>query len=107
MAPIMLAVEPRLKVAVLNVAGLRSQKAFPEAEPVYFLPRVTVPVLMLNGRYDYYFPVETSQDPMFDLLGTPPERKRHVVAEGSHYVPLPVLMRETMDWLDRYLGPVR
>ncbi|MFO7586507.1 MAG: protein kinase [Gemmatimonadota bacterium] len=107
LGPIMLAVEPRLKAAVLNVAGLRPQRAFPEAEPVYFLPRVDVPVLMLNGRYDYYFPLESSQQPMFDLLGTPPEHKRHVVAEGSHYVPLPVAIRETLDWLDRYLGPVR
>jgi dienelactone hydrolase len=104
---IMLAVEPRLKVAVLNVAGLRAQKAFPEAEPVYFIPRVHIPVLMLNGRYDYYFPVESSQNPMFDLLGTPPSLKRHVIAEGSHYVPRPVLVKETLDWLDRYLGPVR
>ena len=104
---IMLAIEPRFKVAVLDVAGLRAQKAFPEAEPVYFLPRISIPVLMLNGRYDFYFPVESSQNPMFDLLGTPPERKRHVIAEGSHFVPRPVLIRETLDWLDRYLGPVR
>jgi len=107
LAPIMLVVEPRLKVAVLNVAGLRAQMGFPEVEPVYFLPHVHVPVLMLSGRYDFYFNVETSQNPMFDLLGTPPEHKRHVIAEGSHYVPRPVLIRETLDWLDRYLGPVR
>jgi dienelactone hydrolase len=104
---IMLAVEPRLKVAVLNIAGLRAQKAFPEAEPVYFIPRIHIPVLMLNGRYDFYFPVESSQNPMFDLLGTPPSDKRHVIAEGSHYVPRPVLIKETLDWLDRYLGPSR
>ena len=104
---IMLAVEPRLKVAVLNIAGLRAQKAFPEAEPVYFIPRIHIPVLMLNGRYDFYFPVESSQNPMFDLLGTPPSLKRHVIAEGSHYVPRPVLIKETLDWLDRYLGPPR
>jgi len=104
---IMLAVEPRLKVAVLNVAGLRAQKAFPEAEPVYFIPRIHIPVLMLNGRYDPYFPVESSQNPMFDLLGTPPSFKRHVIAQGSHYVPRPVLIKETLNWLDRYLGPVR
>lgn len=104
---IMLAVEPRLKVAVLSVAGLRAQKAFPEAEPVYFIPRIHIPVLMLNGRYDPYFPVESSQNPMFDLLGTPPSLKRHVISEGSHYVPRPVLIRETLDWLDRYLGAVR
>jgi dienelactone hydrolase len=107
LAPIMLAVESRLKVAVLNVAGLRAQMGFPEVEPVYFLPHVTVPVLMLSGRYDFYFPVETAQNPMFDLLGTQPSRKKHVIEEGSHYVPRPVLIKETLDWFDRYLGPVQ
>jgi hypothetical protein len=104
---IMLAIEPRFKAAVLNVAGLRFQKAFPEVEPINFIPRITIPVLMLNGRYDYYFPVESSQNPMFDLLGTPPTSKRHVVADGSHFVPRPLLIKETLDWLDQYLGPVK
>jgi eukaryotic-like serine/threonine-protein kinase len=104
---IMLAIEPRFKAAVLNVAGLRFQKAFPEVEPINFIPRITIPVLMLNGRYDYYFPVESSQNPMFDLLGTPPASKRHVVADGSHFVPRPLLIKETLDWLDQYLGPVK
>jgi pimeloyl-ACP methyl ester carboxylesterase len=91
----------------LNVAGLRFQKAFPEVEPINFIPRITIPVLMLNGRYDYYFPVESSQNPMFELLGTPPAAKRHVVADGSHFVPRPLLIKETLDWLDQYLGPVK
>jgi eukaryotic-like serine/threonine-protein kinase len=104
---IMLAIEPRIKAAVLNVAGLRFQKAFPEAEPINFLPRIKMPVLMLNGRYDYYFPVESSQNPMFEALGTPADQKRHIVADGSHFVPRPVLIKESLDWLDKYLGPVR
>lgn len=104
---IMLAIEPRFRAAVLNVAGLRFQKGFPEVEPVNFLPRIKVPVLMLNGRYDYYFPVESSQKPMFEGLGTPTDDKRHVIAEGSHFVPRPLLIKETLDWLDRYLGPVK
>ncbi|MDF3053318.1 MAG: hypothetical protein K0S19_1423, partial [Geminicoccaceae bacterium] len=45
--------------------------------------------------------------PMYDLLGTPPEQKRNVVAEGVHYVPRTVFMGETLAWLDRYLDPVR
>ena len=44
---------------------------------------------------------------MFDLLGTPPEHKRHVIADGVHYVPRTTLIRETLAWLDRYLEPVR
>ena len=36
---------------------------------------------MLNGRYDYGFPMKTSQLVMFRLLGTPLENKRHVSYE--------------------------
>ena len=61
---------------------------------------------MLNGRYDALRPLETSQRPMFELLGTPAEHKRHVVFEGGHFVPRHQLIQETVDWLDRYLGPV-
>ena len=93
--------------SVFYVAGLRAQRKLPEADPFNFLPRVTVPVLMINGRYDPYFPVETSQEPMFRLLGTPSDQKHHFVEEGGHYVARVHLVTQSLDWLDRYLGPVR
>jgi formylglycine-generating enzyme required for sulfatase activity/dienelactone hydrolase len=102
---IMPAVEPRFKAVVLLVAGLEVQRAQPEVDPINFLPRIRMPVLMLNGEYDHYFPVETSQRPMFRLLGTPPDRKRQVISPGGHFVPRTQLVKETLDWLDRYLGP--
>ena len=104
---LMPAVEPRFKAAVLLVAGLEFQKGQPEVEPINFLPRIKMPVLMMNGRYDHYFPVETSQRPMFRLLGTPPQHKRWVISEGGHIVPRAQLITEALDWLDRYLGPVK
>jgi dienelactone hydrolase len=107
MGGIIPAVEPRIQAAVLYVAGLGQQRALPEVEPIHFLPRITVPVLMLNGRFDHYFPVETSQRPFFNLLGTPADRKRQVIVDGGHFVPRNQLIGESLDWLDRYLGPVR
>jgi len=104
---LMPAVEPRFKAVVLLVAGLEFQRGQPEVEPINYLPHITIPVLMLNGQYDHYFPVETAQRPMFRLLGTPPDRKRQVVSEGGHFVPRTTLVKETLDWLDRYLGPAR
>ena len=100
------AVEPRLKVAVLHVAGLSFTRPLPEADPFNFLPRIRIPMLMLNGRYDDYYPYETSQVPMYQLLGTPTDQKRHVVYEAGHLVPRNELTRETLAWYDRYLGPV-
>jgi eukaryotic-like serine/threonine-protein kinase len=105
-APIVLTMEPRLKAAVLYVAGIGPARAQPEADELTYLRNVSVPVLMLNGRLDDVFPLETSAKPMFDLLGTPAEHKRHVISEGGHFVPRPQLIRELLDWLDRYLGPV-
>ena len=79
----------------------------PEVDPFHYVSRFTTPVLMLNGEHDYFFPRETSQEPMFALLGTSPEHKKYVVYPGAHFIPRPDRIRETLDWLDRYLGPVR
>jgi hypothetical protein len=49
---------------------------------------------------------ETSQLPFCQLLGTPQENKKQSVYEGSHVVPRTELAKETLAWLDRYLGPV-
>jgi hypothetical protein len=64
------------------------------------------PTLMLNGELDFYFPVETSQKPMFDLLGAPPEHKQRITYPGGHSVPRTEMIQHTLGWLDRYLGPV-
>jgi dienelactone hydrolase len=102
---LMPAVEPRIRTVLLYVAGLENQRGQPEVEPINFLPRITVPVLMLNGRYDHYFPVESAQLPFFRLLGTPAAQKRQVISEGGHYVPRTQLIAEILPWLDRFLGP--
>jgi serine/threonine protein kinase len=39
--------------------------------------------------------------------GTDPAHKRHYLSQASHAVPRNELIRETLDWLDRYMGPVR
>ncbi len=66
-----------------------------------------VPVLMVNGRYDFFFPTETSQRPMFLSLGTPPKDKRHVVFEAGHVPPNDLMIKEILDWLDRYQGSIQ
>jgi len=105
-APLPLVLEPRFRAAVLHVGGPGHWVRQPEVHELNYLSRVTLPVLMMNGRLDAVFPLETHARPFFDLLGTPPEDKRFYVAEGGHFVPRPDLIRESLDWLDRYLGPV-
>jgi formylglycine-generating enzyme required for sulfatase activity/dienelactone hydrolase len=109
MAPSMLALEDRFRTAVLFEGGLYLRPAsLPEVDNLNFLPRVHVPVLMLNGRYDYTFPVESAQKPFFRWLGTPEKDKRHVVYEAAHDVMVnrTEVVKEVLSWLDQYLGPV-
>jgi eukaryotic-like serine/threonine-protein kinase len=100
------AVEDRIKVCVLLGPGFNLDRTLPEVDQINFAPRVKVPVLMLSGRYDYFYPTATSQEPMLRLLGAPKDQKRHVLADTGHDFPRAELIKESLDWLDRYLGPV-
>ncbi len=101
---IALAVEERLKVGILDQTGLQHLEV-PEINVVNYLPRVKVPVLQFNGIYDTDFRFETSAKPFFELLGTEKADKKHVYDATGHFVPRPVVIGETLDWLDKYLGP--
>ena len=100
------AVEERLKAVVL-VAGGFQEKFRPEAHPFNYVTRVKQPTLMLNGRYDTILPPDTSSKPMFRLLGTPAEHKLQKIYETDHLPPYNEYVKETLAWLDRYLGPVK
>lgn len=101
-----LALEPRFKTGVLICGGLLSDPKVGELEQLNFAPRVRIPILMVGGKDDFIRPPQTSQGPLFDLLGTPPADKRLALFEGGHIVPMQGMMRETLRWLDKYLGPV-
>jgi predicted esterase len=108
-APMLLATERRFAAAVLFGGGLTPFFGpLPEANAVNFLPRVTVPLLMVNGAYDSILPVAQAQTPMFERLGTSEDQKRHVVVPSGHAVTVPevrlVVVKEVLDWLDKYLG---
>ena len=104
--PIILAIEDRLKAGVLVAGGLVSEFR-PETNPINYLTRVKQPTLMLNGRYDTGLPPETSSKPMFDQLGTRAKDKRQVFYDTDHVPPLNEIIKETLAWLDKYLGPVK
>jgi serine/threonine protein kinase/formylglycine-generating enzyme required for sulfatase activity/dienelactone hydrolase len=104
--PQLLAVENRFKVAVLYSGGFYFTKTLPEVDAINFAPWVTLPLLMLNGRSDFLYPVETSQEPLYRMLGTPGKDKRRVLFDASHALPRNEVIRESLDWLDRHLGPV-
>ena len=103
----MLVPEPRIKVAALWINGLYLETIAAEVDAINFAPRVTIPVLQLNGRYDYNFPEESSSLPFFNTLGMPADKRRRVVYDTGHDLPFNEAFRETIDWFDRHLGPPR
>jgi dienelactone hydrolase len=107
---ILAAIEERFKAIVLLDGGLfQREHPVPGMDQIDFAPRLTRPVLMVNGKYDATFPLETSQIPLFNLLGTPAAGKRRVSFDTPHDVRLrrADLVREVLAWLDTYLGRVQ
>ncbi len=109
MGPVMIATEDRFKTGILLLGGICACKRHPASDPANFAPRVRIPMLMLNSRDDSIFPLETAQKPLFNLLGTPPEHKRHILFSGEHSIAWECreqYHKAITDWLDRYLGKV-
>lgn len=105
MGPLFLGVEDRFAFGILASGGLpfNSSVFQDESNPALYVPGVTKPVLMMNGRHDYVFPYETSQLRLFDNLGTPEQHKKHLLYDAGH-APLPPVdvIRDTLQWLDTY-----
>jgi len=101
--------QDRLKTDVFLDGGFFLDRPWPGRDQVDFAPRLKIPVLMLNGRYDFSFSLERAQNPLFRMLGTPPSAKRHVLLDTPHDVSArhADMAREVLAWLDTYLGPVR
>jgi hypothetical protein len=51
------------------------------------------------------FPLEP-QLPMYHMLGTPADDKKHLLRDGGHFLPRTMMVAECLNWLDRHLGPV-
>jgi serine/threonine protein kinase len=100
----LLAVEKRIGAAVLYSGGAAIRSDLPASEQTYnYLPRVTQPVLMLNGRWDIDATPD-SQQRLFELLGSPADQKKHVLFEAGHgNLPRFQVEKQTLEWFDRYL----
>jgi len=109
LGPIMLAMEDRLDAGIFVVGGIFLFDLPRSFDSALYAQRVKAPVLMINGREDVGVPYETSQRPMYELLGTPDEHKEHKLYPGGHGVFglfYKQILEDVLGWLDRYLGPV-
>jgi dienelactone hydrolase len=104
---LIVAVEERIRTAIFVVGGFDAHgRSRPEVDPVHFVPRIKVPVLQLNGEYDMTFPLEVAVRPLYEMLGTDPEDKQLIIYPTDHFIPQNEVIRESLAWLDKYLGPV-
>jgi dienelactone hydrolase len=109
LTPNILPHESRIRAAILWSGG------FGPTEPQDSLDlrmalahRAAIPILMLGGESDSLAPVDPHQRALFRAFGTPEQDKRMRTFEGAGHWPLPMneLIRESLDFLDHYLGPV-
>jgi len=99
MGGIIPAVEDRLKVNILIVGGLKGDRM------ISYVSRIKIPTLMLNGKYDFTYSLETSVKPFYDLLST--TKKELFLYDTDHFVPKNEMIKEVLNWCDIYLGPVK
>jgi dienelactone hydrolase len=106
-APVFTALEQRFAASVL-ISGGTTYRLPDEHRPANFAPYVTVPTLMIGGRYDAQAPISTYQRPILELFGTPSEDKKLYVFDGTHApTDWNTTVREILAWFDAYLGPVQ
>jgi len=106
-APILLAVDDRVRVAILGVGGLEFQKTLPEVDQINFVtayedaraPAERPLRFLLSGGVVAGSSLQASRD---EREGQAPGHLR-VRPHGSSKD----LIRESLDWLDKYLGPVK
>jgi len=99
------AVEERLRVSILILAGFTTSKPYPVADDINYVSRVKIPTLILSGKYDADFDLNNTVLPFFNLLGTPDADKRLCIYDAGHYIQYKYRVKEVLGWLDKYFGP--
>jgi eukaryotic-like serine/threonine-protein kinase len=109
LGPLMLAVEDRIRTSVFADGGLVPIDLPRSLDFALYAQRVTVPVLMINGREDALAPMNECQTPLYEALcvSSPlTERKHYTGGHGVIGLFDPQIRHDVLEWLDRYLGPV-
>ena len=101
-----IALEPRIQAGVFAAGGIWIHSPLhPMIDLINYAPRITMPMLMLSGRYDHIYPYEQSQKRTFELLGTPAANKKQIEYDTGHFtLPPNRVAADVTDWFDRYLG---
>ncbi|MFL5327990.1 MAG: protein kinase domain-containing protein [Gemmataceae bacterium] len=101
-----LALEPRIRAAVLEAGGLPNEPLRKDRfvlEWRHYLPEIRIPVLMLNGQVDPIYPVNESQVAMFQLLGSS-IKEQYIHPTGHHMLAPDIKFTKMQAWFDRHFG---
>jgi TolB-like protein len=100
-----LALEKRLKTAVLISGNLQAGRNYPIADSINYYPRIKYPVLMMNGRFDTIVSAKHALlQKRLDWLGTPEEDKKQILYDAGHWpFPQNLFKRDMSQWLQKYL----
>ncbi len=100
------AIEPRYRSVIFEAEGIPKEwLAFlPEANSIFFASHVRQPKLMLNGRYDEFWPLHSAIEPMYKVLREP---KRLELCDCGHVPPVEIAAPLINSWLDATLRPVK
>ncbi len=99
------AVEHRVDTVILVAGGLLDI-GLPEVNAKNYVSRIEAPLLILNGRYDTTLSYDGAARPMYEMAATPEADKLIKGYPTDHIPPKAEYVREILDWLDRYFGPV-
>ncbi len=102
---VLTAIETRYKTLVFESAGLQKEFRTRSAEtsPIKFASQIKTQKLIINGRYDETFPLNTDAKPLFKLLREP---KKIILYDGGHIPTVEFFVPTVNNWLDETLGAV-
>jgi eukaryotic-like serine/threonine-protein kinase len=102
-APIFSSMDTRIKANIL-ISGGAVSLGKPEVDVLNYLARMKQPTLMINGRYDSVIGEEDIKE-AFQHIGAKEKSLR--LFDTDHIPPRDGMVRETLTWLNKYLGPVQ
>jgi pimeloyl-ACP methyl ester carboxylesterase len=95
-----LAIDDRIKAAVLCVGGLMMQKSKKEVEAHYYVRRIKTPILHIVGKEDGIFGFEESYKPWKELIGTAKDKLKLIELDNvGHGLPWDTIRKHHSNWI--------
>ena len=96
----LLAIDDRIKAAVICVGGLMLQKSKKEVEAHYYVRRIKTPILHIIGKEDGIFGYEENYKPWKKLIGTSKDKLKLIELDNvGHGLPWDTIIKHHSNWI--------